>query len=286
MITYLDLMLAASVATKPEAWLTAMAPNANWCYSEKVDGIRVLAADGRLITRNGYDITEHFPEVEVPHDWWLDAEIAVVGADGKADFEATNRRAKGGHGGDATLFVFDTLGREGRDLRDKTYHYRWLEAFTALRADNVQVLGVSQDGHRLWREVVGAGGEGVIARLAAAHYSKGRSPGMVKLKHRRTSDVIVVGRTPGNGSRADSFGALQCAVIDADSPGGFRQVGEVGSGFSNADIVDVMEKLAAGKPFVIEVAHLGYTSTGKIRQASFHRIREDVDVLSCVGDSP
>lgn len=283
MITHLDLMLAGSPGMPAEQWIGLHERDDTWAYSEKVDGIRCLSVEGRLITRNGFDVTEHFPEIEVPQDWILDTEIAVVDARGRADFEAVNRRAKGGHGGDAAMFVFDALAHRGQDLRNQSYHYRWLEAFGQVQGlYGVHVLPLSTDGVRAWNEVVARDGEGLVARTARGVYVRGRTSAMVKLKRLDTLDVIVTGRTPGTGGRAATFGALELSLVDHGAPAGFRRVGEVGSGFSAAEIVEVLDLLAAGRPFVVEVQHMGWTSGGRLRHPVFHRVRPDVDVLSCV----
>jgi bifunctional non-homologous end joining protein LigD len=275
-ISHLDLMHASTADLEPEAWLAREKPIGGWAFQEKIDGIRILAADGRLITRNGNDITHNFPEISAPKGWWLDCEIAVVNAHGVADFEAVNRRAKGGHGGEAVLHAFDVLQGEFGDTRHAPYVERMLTLDLFVRF----TLPRWNDGLTLWNKVLGRGGEGIIARRLTGHYVPGRSTSIVKLKARSTVDAIVLGRTEGNGSRAETFGALRLAVIEGD---GFREIGECGSGFSARDLVDVMELLVKGDPFVVEVSSLGTTSSGKLRHPSFHRLRPDVDVLSVVG---
>lgn len=280
-LSNMDLMLASSPDCPPVEWLERNTGDGRWLVQEKVDGLRVLAAAGRLITRNGLDITDRFPEVDVPHDWWLDAEIAVLDADGRADFEATNRRAKGGQGGDATLHVFDALAFGDKDLRGDDFYLRWMALSFLGDHEQVTVLGLANNPIQAWEKITARGGEGLVAKMQTGRYIAGRQRSVVKLKHRDTTEVVVVGRTPGEGSRASSFGSLKVALVDFQADSGVQPVGEVGSGFSGADIVDVMELLAAGAPFVIEVSHMGWTSGGKLRHPVFERIRHDVDVLSC-----
>lgn len=271
-ITTYDLMLPADASAPLSTWLRQASQD--WCYSVKIDGIRCLAVDGRLFTKGGTDITDKFPEIVAPRGMVIDGELAVVNAKGEADFEATARKAKGGHGGPAVLFAFDCLEDDGHDLRGYGYEIREAR-LSAL--SSIDTLGVG----RLPQYRVGAhdlydlATEGIVARRIDGLYRAGRHPNlMVRFKKRSTREVIVVGRTPGKGSRASSFGALQCAAVTA---GGIMHVGEVGSGFTDRDIVDVLEAFAAGDPFVVEVESLGTTSSGKLRHASFVRLRPDLD---------
>lgn len=278
-----DLAHPAEADLPPLPWLER-AQESLFCYQQKCDGIRVLARDGHLFTRNGQEITWAFPEISAPKGWVLDGEVAVVGAPGQAhDFEEVNRRARGKDGGIASLYVFDAMAQGRHDLRGKDYHARWLTMASHLpAADGLHLLPVHEDGIALWHQILADGGEGVIARLGTAKYLAGRHHTMVKLKATSTTSVIVVGRTPGKGSRAASFGSLRLAVIDGTAQQGFREVGEVGSGFDKSAIEEMLVLLDAGSPFVIDVEHLGRTSTGKLRHPVFVRTRPDMNPLEVI----
>jgi bifunctional non-homologous end joining protein LigD len=108
----------------------------------------------------------------------------------------------------------------------------------------------------------------------------------------------VLGWTPGKGGRAGSFGALLVgALVDGD----LRWVGQVGSGFTDRMLADLMGRLeplvrpdppiddaalaaVKGATFVepelvCEVRYLEMTkSTGKMRAPSFRGLRPDLVV--------
>jgi bifunctional non-homologous end joining protein LigD len=117
-----------------------------------------------------------------------------------------------------------------------------------------------------------------------------------------TQDCVVLGWTPGKGGRAGSFGAL---LVGAIVDGELRWVGQVGSGFTDRMLSDLMAQLeplvrsdppiddgslaaVKGATFVepelvCEVQFLEMTkSTGKMRAPSFRGMRPDVPPEECV----
>jgi bifunctional non-homologous end joining protein LigD len=114
-----------------------------------------------------------------------------------------------------------------------------------------------------------------------------------------TREFVVVGFTEPKGSRS-GFGALLLARRDQDGPGQGRLVyaGRVGSGYSDELLRDLRKRLLAlerkaptlalpphtrlgGKvhwveaQLVVEVVFRGWGKEGLLRQASFHRLRDD-----------
>ena len=51
-------------------------------------------------------------------------------------------------------------------------------------------------------------------RLGSPYLPGRRTPDWRKIKLRNTQDCVIVGWTPGQGGRSDSFGALLVGVID------------------------------------------------------------------------
>jgi len=108
----------------------------DWLFELKLDGYRLLAAkqgsDVLLLTRNGQDYTDAFPEIvravkALPNDACiLDGEVVVMDAQGKPSFPRLQRRGRLKSSLDigqaavelpATFFAFDLLAFEDFDLR-------------------------------------------------------------------------------------------------------------------------------------------------------------------------
>lgn len=70
----------------------------------------------------------------------------------------------------------------------------------------------------------------------------------MKIKHRRTQDVIIVGWKPSDAHPTRGIGSLLMAVNDGDT---LRYVGRVGSGFSQralSDTREVLDTIACDEP--------------------------------------
>ena len=142
----------------------------------------------------------------------------------------------------------------------------------------------------------------VAKRLGSPYVPGRRSPDWRKIKLMNTQDCVVLGWTPGKGGRAGSFGALLVGAID---DGDLRWVGQVGSGFTDRMLDDLMKQLeplvrpdppiddpslaaVKGATFVepelvCEVQYLEMTkSTRKMRAPSFRGMRPDVPPEDCV----
>src|SRR3954471_3101724 len=76
--------------------------------------------------------------------------------------------------------------------------------------------------------------EGIVAKRLDCPYLPGRrSPGWVKIKNKRTTEVVVGGWMPGEGSRSGRLGAL---VVGFPVDGELRYAGRAGSGFTEAEL--------------------------------------------------
>ncbi|MEO8564302.1 MAG: DNA ligase D [bacterium] len=223
----------------------------DWIFELKLDGYRLLAAkrgnDVLLLTRNGLDYTDVFPEVvraikALPHDACiLDGEVAVMDHEGKPSFARLQRRGRLKNSLDigqaavelpATLFAFDLLAFEDYDLRDVPLVER-----RRLLMEVVPKLGavrgldyLPREGELMFREVTKLGLEGIIAKKADSVYSARRSSNWLKIKADRTGDFVIVGYTQPKGGRA-FIGALQLAEF---VEGRLCYVGRVGTGMDDA----------------------------------------------------
>ena len=149
--------------------------------------------------------------------------------------------------------------------------------------------------------------EGLIGKRLGSSYASGRSSDWIKLKCKRRQEFIIVGFTDPTGSR-NAFGALLLGLHDRDS-GELRYVGKVGTGFTEAtlkSIHDRIKPLRTKKPAVAnpprsaeltrvhwlkpqllaEVAYAEMTKDGSVRHAVFHGLRDDKPASDITVEQP
>lgn len=305
-------MLARSAGEAPEG--------REWIYEPKLDGIRVLAyatAQGAaLITRNGNDKAQQFPEISRALRQLaerrgaalvLDGEIVPLRPDGGAGRfqELQGRMHLKGAGAaraaaqrsPAALYAFDLLaagddllvGEPWRDRRAR------LEATLAEADGTLRMTETSEDLAPILRRARSQGWEGIMAKRADAGYLPGsRSDVWLKVKLERQQEFVVGGWTEPRASR-ELFGALLVGTYEA---GALRYAGSVGGGFDRDSLRLVHGRLRrlerATSPFadpprtrepahwvtprlVVQVRFNEWTAAGKLRQPVFLGLREDRD---------
>jgi bifunctional non-homologous end joining protein LigD len=142
--------------------------------------------------------------------------------------------------------------------------------------------------------------EGIVAKKRDSPYAQGRTKEWVKIKPKRTVDLVVCGYTDPKKSRA-YLGSLVTAVYDR---GKLVYSGRVGGGFSRDGLQEAFEKLeplrAGASPFaeripvkdvhwvkltlVVEVRFLERTNAGELRHPVFLRWRTDKTPTECTVD--
>ena len=226
-----------------------------WALECKWDGMRTLAyLDGagglRLVTRNGNDATDRYPELGVlpellpGRDLILDGEIVAFDPSGRPSFGQLQERMtlrkpaaikSAMHEIPVTLMVFDLLWQDGVRTTDLPYAGRGtLLDSLDLRSRHVHVPpgwpGDAADEALAWTEAMGL--EGVIAKRLNSRYRPGvRSREWIKIKHVHSLDVVVGAWVPG-GPDGDMVKAL---LVGVPGKGGLRYRGAVGTGFSQAE---------------------------------------------------
>lgn len=249
-----------------------------WAFEMKWDGVRsIVEVDGdqvRLMSRSGRDQTQQYPELAAvadlvaAHHAVLDGEIVALDDDGKPSFSLLQPRmqatrdaeiARAARRRPVHLMLFDVLQIEDTSLVEEPYVDR-REALEALVSEQgiVHVPPSTDDGAAAMATSAELGLEGVVAKRRDSRYQPGRrSPAWRKLKHTATQEVVVVGWREGGGSRAGRVGSLLLAVPDDD--GELRYVGRVGSGFTEketAQWLDRFEPLRREDPPVDDVPAL------------------------------
>jgi DNA ligase-1 len=254
-------MLAGSARTVPEALARTGPGGVEW----KLDGIRAqIHADGAqvaVLTRSLDDITDRVPEVVEAVAGFglsaaiLDGELIALRDDGRPrPFQQTGSRtasrtdpAAGRIDVPLTLFVFDVLHLDGRDLLDEPGSVRRavLEATLppAVLTPRLAVADAEDPGHveratAFAADAVSRGHEGVVVKSDAATYDMGRrGAGWVKVKPVHTLDLVVLAVERGNGRRSGWLSNLHLGALDPTGrygePGGFVMLGKTFKGLTD-----------------------------------------------------
>ena len=213
-----------------------------WSYEVKFDGYRALAhvrgGDCTLVSRNDNDLTGRFPEVakaiakavKSPNAV-VDGEVTRIDASGRASFSELQRGT-----GALVFYAFDLLELDGEPQTELPLHERkdGLRELLDARVENVVYSESFEDGDALFEVARDRGLEGVVAKRVDSIYKQGRrTRDWLKVKTEHNEEFIVAGYTRGGGRRAGTFGSLVLAVNEG---GALRYVGNVGTGFDDAEI--------------------------------------------------
>lgn len=269
----------------------------------KIDGVRgILAINAgtvKLTNRNGVDITYRYPELVTAAlakfgpaaRLILDGEIAATDDRNLPSFKLTAKRDRQqnlaiiaglAERSPVTFYAFDLLYQDGVDLRRSPWSMRsgllgGVIADTPSHDRIVRNIG-SSDGAELMELVRRFALEGLVAKRTDSPYGSGRRSQWVKVKPTLTASFIVTGTTPGSGTRQETFGALSLAVVDSD--GALVNCGEVGSGFTQRDLQDVLTALLdnaeLGVDLIVDVEFQEFTVDGSLRFPVFRGIRTDL----------
>ncbi|MEM2289371.1 MAG: non-homologous end-joining DNA ligase [Candidatus Hadarchaeales archaeon] len=283
-------------------------------FEPKFDGTRCLAFVGeglRLQNRRLLDITGRYPELAPmrkrvrAREAILDGEIVVM-REGRPDFRLLQVREHGEARREilsglypASYACFDLLYQDGEPL----VHLPLLERKRRL-AEIIEegeeiflVRHYPERGRWLFQQFKERGWEGIMGKRASSTYQLGkRSRDWLKIKDFKTLDCVILGYTPGEGRREDTFGAL---VLGAYKDGRLIFVGRVGTGFDEPLLRELKERLdgmRGPKPIaeeiplevtwvrpelVCEVQYLEITPDLKLRAPSFRKLREDKEPAEC-----
>jgi bifunctional non-homologous end joining protein LigD len=268
---------------------------AEWLFEVKWDGYRAIAyvrgGEATLVSRNGNDLTGRFPAVakEVAKtvktpDCVLDGEVCALDDQGRPSFSAMQQ---GKPGTPIVYEVFDLLELEGEPLVDRPLRERRarLEALLDRRNRTVKLSEEFEDGKALIEAAKKQRLEGIVAKRADCPYRQGkRTREWLKIKTHGRQEFVIVG-------------SLVLGVWRGDE---LSYVGNVGTGFTDKDIDELLRKLRPleqkesafrvvpkmpkvkkadvvwVKPqLVCEVEFVEWTHDGRLRAPSFQGLRED-----------
>jgi bifunctional non-homologous end joining protein LigD len=288
-----------------------------WLFEVKFDGYRALAyiRDGecRLISRNENDLTGRFPGVakEVVKatkspNAVLDGELCRLDSSGRSSFSELQQGS-----GPLVFYAFDLLELDHEPLIALPLHERKsrLQKLLDGRNRTVRFSVDFDDGEALLAAGREQGLEGIIAKRSSSRYASGkRTRDWLKIKLHNADEFVVAGYTRGAGRRDGTFGALVLAVNEESE---LRYVGNVGTGFSDAEIDKLLALLKPLKrdspPFatppkmarvpktdvqwvepqlVVQVRYGEWTHDGRLRHPAYLGLREDRPVNEVTRPQP
>jgi bifunctional non-homologous end joining protein LigD len=292
------------------------ASDRGWAVEVKWDGVRAIAycRPGRLElqTRNLREVTSQYPEVRRlsrqigARDAVLDGELVAFDAEGRPSFERLQqrihqtsesvvRRRMKTH--PVTYVIFDLLYLDGKNLMGEPYtRRRELLEQLELNGDSWQTPAYSVGrAKELLAASAEHGLEGIVMKRLDSSYTPGkRSGAWLKVKNIGRQEFVIGGWVEGAGGRKNRLGAILLGYFD-EAGEGLHYAGKVGTGFSDRDLDELMERLAplaretnpfAGRKgprkthfvepeLVAEVEFREITAEGMIRHGSFKGLRED-----------
>jgi DNA ligase-1 len=247
------------------------------CIAEyKYDGERVQAHKNGdkviLFSRRLENITDQYPDGVKYVREHVKAKEAIVEAEAvavdpttgemKPFQELMHRRRKYGikeamEEHPITLFMFDVLYVDGKDLTQQPYPVRHKQLEKVIeQTDNIKVADyiIAENTEQLeqfFEKTVEAGSEGIMCKSVNEDsvYQAG-ARGWLWIKYKRdyrsemtdTVDLVIVGALHGRGKRAGTYGTYLLAAYNPDKDI-FETVTKVGTGFTDADLEKLPELL-------------------------------------------
>ncbi|HMJ74089.1 MAG TPA: DNA ligase D [Solirubrobacterales bacterium] len=289
-----------------------------WAVEVKWDGVRAIAycRPGRLElqSRNLNDVTAQYPEVRRlsrqlgARDAVLDGELVAFDEQGRPSFERLQqrihqtsesvvRRRMKSH--PVTYVIFDLLYLDGANLMGEPYSRRreLLEGLE-LAGESWQTPAYSTGRAK---ELLAASAEqkleGIVLKRLESRYAPGKRTGSwLKVKNLGRQEFVIGGWLPGEGRRRNRLGAILLGYFEEQGEDReLRYAGKVGTGFSDRDLDELMERLRPlarmTNPFadrrgprqanfveprlVAEIEFRELTAEGMVRHGSFKGLRED-----------
>jgi bifunctional non-homologous end joining protein LigD len=295
--------------TRPELATLVKEPPAGdrWLHEAKFDGYRILCRiedkEVTLLSRNGKDWTEHFPQIEsaarsLPaRSALIDGEVVALDERGRSSFQKLQQAMKSAGKTPIAYYAFDLLHLDGNDLTGVPCETR-RRLLAGIITRGAAVLRLSDhvigQGGEFYREACRMGLEGMVSKLRDSLYRPGRGKDWLKVKCSHRQEFVIGGYTDPGGSRT-GFGAVLVGVYEQ---GRLVYCGKVGTGFNEQLLRDLLRRLQhierPRSPFadpprgyaargvhwtepriVAEVSFTEWTDDGILRHPSFLGVRED-----------
>jgi DNA ligase-1 len=233
--------------------------------SEKLDGVRARWDGEQLLSRGGNVFaapewfTKDFPAVSLDGELWM----------GRRRYEDTSSvvRRHQPHEGwrDIRFMVFD-LPEHAGTFSDRVTAMKYL----ARQVDSPYLVIIKQEVFdteetlkQQLQAVLAQGGEGLMLHRKTAHYLRGRSQDLLKLKPHTDAEATVIGYRPGKGKFSGQVGSLKVRTDQGI-------VFYIGTGLS-----DEQRRHPPPLHSQITFRHQGFTKNGIPRFPVFLRIRNE-----------
>lgn len=232
-----------------------------WLYEPKWDGFRVLVfrdnEEWLLQSRDLKPLNRYFPELEspllaeLPLRSVVDGELVIAGEEG-LDFEALQLRIHPAASrvellsreSPASLVFWDLLCEGDEDLTRRPFEERRarLERALAKAHPPIHVTPATRDraiAADWFERFEGAGLDGVMAKPLSGIYEPGKRT-MLKVKHKRTVDVVLAGFRWHKNAAGRAVGSLLLGLFDDE--GKLQHVG-VAASFTDKKRKELVKEL-------------------------------------------
>ena len=240
--------------------------SSDFIFEIKWDGYRAIAEwknkKGSLYSRNGLSFASKFSSITdalqtIKHDVVLDGEIVLLNSKGHPDFQQLQHYDETQEAR-LVYYVFDLLSLDKENVQHLPLIKRKELLEDLLNVTNSPILKYSDhivgEGRKMFKAAVVKNLEGIMAKKADSHYSIGiRSHEWLKIKNKKSREVIIVGYTKPRNSRK-YFGAL---IMAQYVNGALQYMGHTGTGFSEIVLKELWEKMqplvTSQSPFIKKV---------------------------------
>lgn len=290
------------------ATLVEKPPSGNeWLHEIKFDGYRLLCfiKDKKIkfLTRNQKDWTEKFKELQLEikklnlKSAILDGEVIALNKNKQSDFQLLSNSISKKGKSILSYVIFDLIYYQAKDLTHCALEDRKKVLRKLIPLNNNKLIFSSHidgnDGDIFFKKACKKGLEGIISKNKHSPYISGRNRNWLKIKCSKRQEFLVIGFTPGSGSR-HYFASLLLAVYGAKNT--LLYCGKVGTGFNENSLKNIRKLLNKYKtnkvPFkvlppalgpvtwvlpriIVEVEFTEWTRSGVLRHPSFKGLRKD-----------
>lgn len=278
-------------------------PGKDWLHEVKFDGYRIICIKKNkkitLLTRNGNDWTQYFPNITKAlsaikiDEVILDGEIVAYDDSGSESFQALQNAIKSKTKVALRYFIFDMPYTSGFDLTQAALLDRKLLLKMILPkkpllsySDHIQGQGA-----KVFKSACKKNLEGIVCKEITSPYLQKRTHSWLKVKCQQRQEFVIGGYTAPAGSR-QYFGALLLGYFDKHK--NFIYCGRVGTGFNQKTLKQIYSLLIKNKTempafkhpprvkatwlkpkLVCEVEFTEWTADNSLRHPSFKGLRFD-----------